>query len=175
MIPLGFHKAVEESVRETLRSGIYGWEVIDCAVTLTSARFQPPSSTAGQFRDLATLLVAEALLSARTVVCEPIHHYELDTPTAAVNRVMAALIVERAAIDDQILNGRISRLTGTIPASHVFAVARQLPGMTHGEGTFVTDFEGHAPVAAPFPKRERTGSNPYDRDEYMLHVFRTMP
>jgi len=32
-IPLSFHTAVEDTVRETLHQGLQGWEVTDCAVT----------------------------------------------------------------------------------------------------------------------------------------------
>ena len=29
-LPLAFFKAVEETVRETLHQGLYGWQVTDC-------------------------------------------------------------------------------------------------------------------------------------------------
>lgn len=35
-LPLSFHKAIEETVRATLRQGLYGWEVTDIVVTLSS-------------------------------------------------------------------------------------------------------------------------------------------
>ena len=37
-MPSAFFTAVEETVRETLRQGLYGWEVTDCAVTMTHCR-----------------------------------------------------------------------------------------------------------------------------------------
>ena len=38
-MPLAFFKAVEETVRETLRQGLYGWQVTDCAVTMTHSGY----------------------------------------------------------------------------------------------------------------------------------------
>jgi hypothetical protein len=34
-MPLAFFKVTEETVRETLRQGLFGWEVTDCVITLT--------------------------------------------------------------------------------------------------------------------------------------------
>ena len=34
-MPLAFFRAVEDTVGETLRQGIYGWQVTDCTVTMT--------------------------------------------------------------------------------------------------------------------------------------------
>jgi ribosomal protection tetracycline resistance protein len=37
-----FHEAMERTVLETLRQGIYGWEVTDCSVTMTECDYQAP-------------------------------------------------------------------------------------------------------------------------------------
>ena len=36
-----FHEAMERTVLETLRQGIYGWEVTDCSVTMIDCDYQP--------------------------------------------------------------------------------------------------------------------------------------
>jgi len=38
-VPLAFLKAVEDTVRETLLQGIYGWQVVDCTVTMTHSGY----------------------------------------------------------------------------------------------------------------------------------------
>ncbi len=161
-------------MRETLRQGLDGWEVLDCAITLTKARFQPPESAAGHFRDLASILTAEALREAGTVVCEPIHHWELEAPADALSDVLAALRANRGRVNEQAVIRDRCRLAGTIPASKVHSITQQLPGITHGEGFFASDFHGYQPVVGPRPTRPRIGPNPYDRDQYMLHVLRSM-
>ena len=91
-MPLAFFRAVEDTVRETLRQGIYGWEVTDCTVAMTHSgylgkhglghqRFNKSISSTGEdFRKLTPLVVMTALRQARTVVCEPIHRFRLDVP-----------------------------------------------------------------------------------------------
>ncbi len=41
-----FRQALEETVRGTLREGLYGWQVADCAVTLTQCAYAAPSTGA---------------------------------------------------------------------------------------------------------------------------------
>ncbi len=82
-LPYSFFKAIEETVSDVLAQGLCGWQVLDVAVTLTHSGYWPRqshlhgtldksmSSTAGDFRNLAPLVLMAALAEAGTVVCEP--------------------------------------------------------------------------------------------------------
>ena len=84
-LPLAFLKAIEETVRLTLRQGLRGWQVTDTEVTLTRSGYWPRqshahgtfdasmSSTAGDFRQLTPLVLMAALAQAGTRVHEPVH------------------------------------------------------------------------------------------------------
>ena len=65
-IPLAFHKAVEDTVQETLHQGLYGWQVTDCMVTMTHSGYSSLSSTAADFRLLTPLVLMSALKQAGT-------------------------------------------------------------------------------------------------------------
>ena len=84
-LPLAFYRAIEETVHETLRQGLYGWEVTDCVVTLTQCGIVP-DSTAGDFRKLTPLVLMQALHLAGTEVCEPIEELELEDSGGYVRR-----------------------------------------------------------------------------------------
>ncbi len=43
-IRLAFHKAVEDTVAETLLQGLYGWRVTDCVVSMTHSGYAPRQS-----------------------------------------------------------------------------------------------------------------------------------
>lgn len=57
-LPPAFLRAIEETARDVLREGIYGWRVPDCTLTLTDSGYVPPppqgwsrySSSAADFR-----------------------------------------------------------------------------------------------------------------------------
>jgi ribosomal protection tetracycline resistance protein len=183
-MPIAFFRAVEDTVRETLRQGLYGWEVTDAAVVMTHsgylgkhslghARFTKSLSSTGEdFRGLAPLVLMSALRQARTVACEPIHHFRLDVPADALGTLLPVLARLRAIPRTQVTQGASSTLEGDIPAARVHELRQQLPPLTRGEGVVECSFDRYDPVSGPIPTRPRSGSNPLDRDEYLQRVTR---
>ena len=183
-MPLAFFRTVEDTVRETLRQGIYGWEVTDCEVTMTHsgylgkhslghARFTKSLSSTGEdFRKLTPLVVMSALQRAGTVVCEPIHRFRLDAPTGTLGPLLAALTRLGAVPRAQAGRGGSVTLEGDVPAARVHELRQQLPVLTHGEGVVECAFDRYAPVSGEIPVRPRTDDNPLDRGTYLLRVTR---
>lgn len=170
-LPAAFHKAIEDGVRMTLRQGIHGWEVLDCAVTLTRTDYASPVSAAGDFRKITPLVVMSALTQAGTTVFEPINRFELETPVDTISAVLAALSALGAKPAESSVRGPTCLLQGTLPASKVYPFQQQLPALTQGEGMFLAEFHGYQPVRGPIPVRRRTDANPMDRKEYLLHAL----
>jgi ribosomal protection tetracycline resistance protein len=104
-IPLSFHKAVEETVRETLRQGLCGWQVTDCAVTMTHSGYWSPVSTAWDFRLLTPLVLMDALKRAGTRVYEPMHRFRLGIPADTFGVTVPVLARLRAAPQRQEVRG----------------------------------------------------------------------
>src|SRR5271169_1538824 len=100
---LAFFRAVEDTVRETLRQGLHGWAVPDCTVAMTHSgylgkqslghqRFNKSMSSTGEdYRKLTPLVLTSALRQAGTVVCEPVHRFRLDAPARKPDRMPARL------------------------------------------------------------------------------------
>ncbi|MDA1360029.1 TetM/TetW/TetO/TetS family tetracycline resistance ribosomal protection protein [Glycomyces luteolus] len=183
-MPFAFFKAVEETVHETLREGLHGWQVEGVAVTMTHSGYwarqssahggfdKSMSSTAGDFRNLVPLVLMAALRRAGTVVCEPLHRFRIELPAADLGGVLAALAKLRAVPEPPELGGGRCALEGTIPAGAVHGLGQRLPGLTSGEGVLESVFERHEPVTGPVPSRPRTDANPLDREAYLLAVMR---
>ncbi|MGE3909628.1 MAG: GTP-binding protein [Chloroflexota bacterium] len=171
-IPLSFHKAVEDTVRDTLRQGLHGWQVTDCTVTMTHSGYSSVASTAGDFRNLTPLVLMAALQQAGTTVYEPMHSFQLEIPANTVGACVACLARLRAVPQTQELRGTTTVLTGEIPAAQVYELQRQVPGLTRGEGVLESSFGRYRPVTDKIPVRPRTDHNPLNRKEYLLHVVR---
>ncbi|MGH3646581.1 MAG: GTP-binding protein [Micromonosporaceae bacterium] len=183
-MPYSFIRAVEETVAETLRQGIHGWEVTDCTVTMTHSGYyarqshahgtfdKSMSSTAGDFRNLTPLVLMSALQKSGTRVYEPLHHFHLELPSDSLGTVLPVLARLRAVPGTPASRGRAYTLEGEIPAAGVHGLRQRLPGLTRGEGVLETAFDGHRPVQGTVPSRPRTDHNPLRRDEYLLHVVR---
>ena len=183
-MPFAFFRAVEDTVRETLRQGRYGWEVADCQVTMTHsgyigkhsighARFTKSLSSTGEdYRKLTPLVLMAALRQARTVVCEPIHHFRLDVPADTLAQVLPALARLRAVPHTQVAGDVSATLEGDIPAAQVHQLRQQLPPLTRGEGVVECIFDRYEPVSGAPPVRPRTDNNPLNRVEYLQRVTR---
>jgi ribosomal protection tetracycline resistance protein len=182
-MPPAFFAATEQGVHAALRQGPHGWAIEDCIVTMTHSGYYPRqshmhqkfnksfSSVAGDFRSLAPVVLMAALREAGTQVCEPIHRFELEVPTATMGSVSSSLGRLGGVVVTSDQGDRFTELSGTIPAGRVRALAGQLAEMTHGEGVLTTELDHYRPVHGPPPSRPRRGPDPGDRTEW----FRAMP
>ena len=180
-----FAAAMEQYVTQTLRQGLYGWQVTDCTVSLTRSQYSvpdgPPStrgplSSPQDFRKLTPLVVMEALKRAGTVVCEPVHHFRLEAPADTLNILLPVLARLRAAPAVASTRDSWCTLDGDIRAANVHELRQQIPALTRGEGVMESSFERyepvHVPVHGPVPTRPRTDENPLNREEYLRRVTR---
>ncbi|HEX7744484.1 MAG TPA: translation factor GTPase family protein [Micromonosporaceae bacterium] len=183
-MPLAFFTAVEDTVREALGQGLNGWQIPDCAVTMTHAGYAPRqshmgakfdksmSSTGADFRGLTPLVLMTALRRAGTRVHEPIHRFRLEIPAETLGAVVPALVRVLAVPETAEVQGSSYLLEGAVPAARVFALERQLPALTSGEGVLEYAFDHYEPVRGAVPTRSRYDHNPLNRKEYLLHVQR---
>ena len=184
-LPYSFLKAIEETVHQTLRQGIYGWPVTNCQVTLIYSAYYPRqshahghfdksmSSTAGDFRSLTPLVLIAALREAGTIVLEPMHRFELELPTDVLGPALPVLAKLGAVPGVPVTRGAVSVLPGEVPAASVHQLRQQLPSLTRGEYVLDCAFCRYQPVRGPSPVRSRSDHNPLDRNEYLLRVKRT--
>ncbi|MBA3643469.1 MAG: TetM/TetW/TetO/TetS family tetracycline resistance ribosomal protection protein [Chloroflexia bacterium] len=183
-MPLAFFQAVEETVRETLQQGIYGWEITDCTVAMTHSgylgkhglghqRFNKSLSSTGEdYRKLTPLVLMSALKQAGTRVCEPMHRFHLEVPADTLGAMLPALARLDAVPHTQELRGSPCVLEGEIPAARVRELQQQLPALTRGDGVLECAFDCYQPVRGTISTRPRSDHNPLNRKEYLLHVTR---
>ncbi|WP_428427932.1 GTP-binding protein [Pararhizobium sp.] len=171
-MPASFYRAVEDTVLETLKQGVFGWQVIDCHVAMTAAKHSSPSSTAADFRQLTPLVLAAALSAAQTVICEPVDHIDIEAPVSALNGLLTLLAKAGASMTDTVIANGVVRLEGTVASAKTQSFQQQLPGLTSGMGTMVATFDHYAPISAPQRLRPRSGPDPFNITEYLLRMRR---
>jgi ribosomal protection tetracycline resistance protein len=183
-MPAAFYKAVEETVVETLSQGLYGWQVVDCIVTMTHAAYWPRqssahgvfdkniSSTARDFRYLTPLVLVDALREAGTMVCEPVHEFRLEVPVKSLDTTLSLLsqFDTVPAHTEQVNLSYV--IQGDVSVKDVHGLQQQLPGATSGEGVLETSFKEYKPVRGQPPSRARTDNNPLSRREYLLGTLK---
>ncbi|RCG28650.1 GTP-binding protein [Sphaerisporangium album] len=165
-----FHQAVQDTVRQTLRQGLRGWQVLDCAVTMTDCGYASPETTARDLRLLTPLVLMSALRRAGTVVCEPVHRFHLEIPSATTATVLPVLARLGATTQTTATSGQVTTLEGDIRAARAHDLRRRLSALTHGEGVLELAFGHHEPVRGAPPTRRPTGPDPLNREQYLLHL-----
>jgi ribosomal protection tetracycline resistance protein len=159
-MPSAFFTAVETTVRASLLHGNHGWEINDARVRLTQCGYwarqshshgtfdKSMSSTAGDFRGLTRLLIERVLAQARTVVCEPVHYFELQVPASSLSSAFS-LLAQQGGVPHTTEQLRSSVLvTGYVPADRVHRLRLSLPDVTRGEGVLTTQLDHYAPIRA---------------------------
>ncbi|MGW4962271.1 GTP-binding protein [Nonomuraea sp. NPDC004186] len=145
-LPLAYHRAIEESVRQALGEGPHGWPVTDVLVTVTRTGYAPPLTVAADFRGRARAVLMRALRLAGTTVYEPCHRFELEVPPETFSAVTARLAALGGELHDTGRRDDTWVLEGEIPAAAVHEVERRLPGLSHGEGVWWSAPAGDRPV-----------------------------
>jgi ribosomal protection tetracycline resistance protein len=129
------------------------------------------SSVGADFRNLAPVLIHEALSRARTVVCEPVETFRLEIPPGALPAATVTIARLSGLITGTLPASGALALTGTLPTRSVNALLARLPEQTSGEGVFTSEVTHYTPVAGPPPARQRIGPDPLHREEW----FRARP
>jgi ribosomal protection tetracycline resistance protein len=159
-----FVERMGEYVRLALEEGLFGWQVTDCAVTVTKIGYSladgPPSRrgpmpTANDLKKLTPVVLMQALERGGSIVCEPVFRISAEVPTEAIGPALAALGRLGAGAGTPAQRGELSVLETVLPASSVQDLRRQLPGLTGGEGVIESDFAGYQPVSGDPPTRRR--------------------
>ncbi len=138
-LPLAFHKAIEDTVFQTLKQGLYGWEVTDISVTLTHTGYASPVTTASDFRNVTPLVLMDALKKAETYVYEPVNAFELTVPEQAISTTMYKLAAIPATFAEPIFNNDSYQLTGSLPVTKTENFKRMLHSFTEGEGNIYNE------------------------------------
>ena len=182
-MPPAFLAAAWEGVRYGLAQGLSSWPIPDARVVLTHTGYYPRqsamhqkfnkniSSVGADFRNLAPVLIHEALRQARTVVCEPVETFHLEIPAGALPAVTVTIARLSGLITGASPAAEALALTGALPTRSVQLLLAQLPEQTSGEGVFTSEVTHYTAVTGPPPARPRIGPDPLDRETW----FRARP
>jgi ribosomal protection tetracycline resistance protein len=168
--PEAFATQMEAFVREALTEGLAGWQVTDCAVTITDCGYAAPLTSAADFRRLTQLVLTTALSRAGTWVCEPLSDVTLDVPASTAHGVVAALGRLGGRVSGQFSLHGLSTIAAVLPVGRVRGLQHQLPGLSMGEGILEVRPDGYQPIGSDPPKRERSNPSPLDRDAWLASL-----
>ena len=168
--PEAFSSQMEGYVLEALAEGLAGWQVTDCSVTVTDCGYGAPATTAGDFRRLTQLVLAQALDRGGTWVCEPLAALSLEMPASTAPALLGALGRLNGRVTGQFSANGVTRASAVLPVARVRSLQHQLPGLTMGEGILEWRPGGYQPIGENPPTRPRSGPSPLQRDAWLASL-----
>ena len=94
-VPKQWIPAVQDGVREAMRKGPLGFEVVDCCVTLVDGSYHSVDSSELAFRLAGRIAMQDALAAAQPHLLEPMHKLSVVCPSSATSRITSAVAGRR--------------------------------------------------------------------------------
>jgi len=163
-----FLNGIEDGVFAYLDQGLKGWELTDMKITLIDYELIP-DSTPAHYRNLAPLIVFEALMNAGTKLLWPISEYRLSVPTTRMGKAISDLSRMSATIEDPIIEGDNCIITGIIPVALCNNYEVTVHQYTSGMGYFESKVIGYEDAPDDmYRERPKFKLDPSNRAEYLL-------
>lgn len=169
-LPKTFQNGIEDGVYDALEQGLYGWELTDIKVTLIHGAFSSAMSTPAEFRNLAPMVLMEAINNAKTQLLEPLYEFELKINEEVCGRAISDLTRLRAKFDNPVQLNEDILLQGLIPVNTSRGYNLEVASYTEGKGMFVTKFYGFEEIPFKLGKaREKHKIDPLNKKMYIMY------
>jgi elongation factor G len=142
-VPRQFVPAVQKGVEETmLQGGVFGYPVVDVAVTLFDGKFHTVDSSEAAFKAAARLAFRAAMAKASPVLLEPISQLVVTIPSDKQGDVLADLTARRGRVQrNEAIDDHEHVVHALVPTAEIARYAIDLRSLTAGRGRFT---ETHA-------------------------------
>jgi len=168
-----FQNGVEDGAYAYLDQGLHGWELTDMKISLISFEFNSVSSTPSAYRDLSPLVLFDALKKSGTKLLWPLSEYQLSVPTPLIGRAISDLKQMKATMDEPLIEGDISTITGIIPVELSHNYPLKVRQYTADVGHFESKFIGYEDASADmYKERAKFKLDPANRGEYLMGIMR---
>jgi elongation factor G len=151
-VPKQWIPAVQEGVREAMRKGPLGFEVVDCGVALIDGSYHSVDSSELAFRLAGRIAMQEALAAAQPHLLEPMHKLTVVCPSSATSRITSAVAGRRG----QMLGmgprdgwTGWDRIEALIPEAELSGLEAELRSQSQGLATYEAEFDHLAELNGP--------------------------
>lgn len=122
-----------------------GAEITDIRITVIAGRAHLKHTEGGDFRQAACRAVRQGLMSAESILLEPVYEFRLEVPQENIGRAMADLTRMQGTFAEPQMEGELSVITGTVPAATLGSYQREVQAYTRGCGHLFCSLKGYEP------------------------------
>lgn len=162
---------VETSVFDTLKQGIYGWEVTDALVTLVGGEQHLVHTHPLDFFVATPIAALRALTDCGSTLLEPLVLVRLSAGEELLGRVIGDVLHMRGEFDSPVIKDGQFTLEAVLPVSSSLEYPIDFRSMSGGRGLYTSRFYGYKEcpleLGMTLPRR---GVDPLDRAKWILHA-----
>lgn len=148
VIPKEFIPAIDEGIREALKSGaLGGYEVLDIKAVLVDGSTHEVDSSEMAYKIAGSLAAKDAMVRGNSVLLEPFMKTEVLIPVEYMGDVTGNITARRGRIEGQEIRSDLYVLEAMCPLSEMFGYATDLRSRTQGRGTFTMEFDHYEEVS----------------------------
>ncbi|MBO5525355.1 MAG: TetM/TetW/TetO/TetS family tetracycline resistance ribosomal protection protein [Clostridia bacterium] len=164
-----YQEHVRISVLDSVKQGLYGWEVTDCKFTLVGGEDHVQHTHPLDFFVATPMAVMDGLRNCGVTLLEPIVSVTFTLPVPLAGKLETMLIDKKATVLSRESLQEQLVVKAELSARETFTLYEEFAMLTGGKGTSETSFSHYAPVRE-IVVRERVGINPLDRSKWILHA-----
>jgi elongation factor G len=141
IVPVDFHDAIEQGVREAAMSGpLGGYPLVDIKVTVKGGSVKEGESTPLGYKIAASSALKDGCMLAEPTLLEPIMMVDVISPREFMGEVIGDINARRGEIQDVNTKGPISEIKAKVPLKAMFGYSTDLRSATQGRATFSMKF-----------------------------------
>jgi elongation factor G len=141
MIPVEYHGAIEEGVREALMSGVLSsYPVIDVEVKITGGSYKEGESSVQGYKIAASAALRDGCNQADPAILEPIMMVDIITPSDFMGDVIGDINSRKGEIQAINPKGTISEIKAKVPLKAMFGYSTDLRSASQGRAVFTMRF-----------------------------------
>ena len=146
LLALNWQRLILTHLEERDWQGVLtGSELTDVKITVIGGRAHEKHTEGGDFRQATYRAVRQGLMTAKSILLEPVYQYEIRLPAGLVGRAMTDMERMGGTINPPETTGEEAVLSGTVPASELLGYQTELTSYTGGAGQLTTSVAGFFP------------------------------
>ena len=164
-LALNWQRLIETHIFEKNHHGaLIGAQLTDVKIQLLAGRDHLKHTEGGDFRESTYRAIRQGLMSAKSVLLEPVCAFTVRAPGDMFGRITGDLTRMRADVQPPVYSGDMMEISGEATFREISNYGTSLTALTHGRGNLTYRLDHYAPARDAEEIIAAANYNPYDDD-----------
>lgn len=170
VLPYRYQHHVEQSMRQTFRQGVLGWQVDDALITLVYGESHHEHTHPLDFFVATPIAALRALSDSRPILLEPWLRLVMRAESGLIDKIIGQIIAMRGEFLPPRITGNDFSMEAFVPLATSLDWPIEFQSITSGKGRMGSSFLEYRPCPpGEGVTRPRRGVDPLDKPKWILH------